>query len=73
MYNQLTQLRDNDLHIRLNSIRVKEAINYYFGERFIDELTYDKRFYLKKLLNFSSSFYGFNLKWNNFENKDLND
>ena len=73
MYNQLTQLRDNDLHIRLNLAKVNEAIEYYFVQGFIDELTYDKRFYLKTLLNFSSSFYDYNLKWDNFRNKDLND
>ena len=73
MYNQLTRLRDNDLHIRLNLAKVNEAIEYYFFQGFIDELTYDKRFYLKTLLNFSSSFYDYNLKWDNFRNKDLND
>ena len=40
-----------------------EAIDYFFTEGFIDELSTDKRYYTKILLNRVAKHYGIKLQW----------
>ena len=42
---------------------VIEAMEYFFVEGFIDELTTDKKYYTKILLNNAANQYGIKLEW----------
>ena len=46
-----------------------DAINYFFAEGFIDELTTDKRYYVKQLLNKVANDYNIKLEWKENEEK----
>ena len=42
---------------------VMRAMEYFFVEGFIDELTIDKKYYTKILLNNAANQYGIKLEW----------
>ena len=46
-----------------------DAIEYFFAEGFIDELTSDKRYYVKQLLNKVANDYNIKLEWKESEKK----
>ena len=48
---------------KVNKKDVIEAMEYFFVEGFIDELTTDKKYYTKILLNNAANQYGIKLEW----------
>ena len=48
---------------KVNKKDVMDAIDYFFVEGFIDELTTDKKYYTKVLLNKVANDYKIKLEW----------
>lgn len=62
MRNEITVGLDN-LVSTIQQYRDEEAMEYFFVEGFIDELTTDKKYYTKILLNNAANQYGIKLEW----------